>query len=155
MKTIEEILRAAKRDFQNRLRIENPKSPEKVATEIARNSVPSSSKEILLLAARNLDLALEEPTHGPAFDGKPTAINLIASNIQELVYQSLVNPSFQPRLGDEGDLYQAFYSRLGHAATPLELEHAYQDLLEQLNSFRETFYTENLYQTRKTADGDR
>src|ERR1700722_9716188 len=92
MKTIDEIISIAKRDFQNRLRIENPANVENIAQEISKNSIPSSSKELLLLAVRNLELALEEPTQGPAFDGASTAINLIASNVRETVLKELLNP---------------------------------------------------------------
>lgn len=154
MKTIEEIVRLANRNFQNRLRIENPNSPETVAHEIAKNSIPSSSKEILLLAARNLDLALEEPLRGPAFDGRKTAINLIASNIQEAVYQSLVNPQ------------ESTYAQ--RVTGPLDVEGVYQELMLQLsmpqvnvaqeshstpNDRGQSFYTKNLYVRPSGSDG--
>jgi hypothetical protein len=40
-------------------------------------------------AADNIDLAVAEPELGPAFDGKPTPVNIVASNIYEAITADL------------------------------------------------------------------
>jgi hypothetical protein len=60
-----------------------------VITEITDSSVPVYNYAILQLALDNLHLALDEPELGPAFDGSPTPINIIAANIYEYINQAL------------------------------------------------------------------
>jgi len=51
--------------------------------EIVDGSIPVYDSDILELATENLELATDEPELGPAFDGSPTPINIIAANIYE------------------------------------------------------------------------
>lgn len=57
--------------------------------EIADSFVPISNYNIIGLAAETPHLALDVPDHGPAFNGKPTPINIIAGNIYEYLSQVL------------------------------------------------------------------
>lgn len=57
-----------------------------VAHEIADGLVPVYDYDIMALAMDDIDLALNVPELGPAGDGTPTAINLIAANIYELLF---------------------------------------------------------------------
>jgi len=50
---------------------------------IADSNTPIYYSDILELAAENTFLALDEPELGPAFDGSPTPVNIIAANIFE------------------------------------------------------------------------
>jgi hypothetical protein len=135
---MEEILKKARSEFHNRLRIEGKAIPEKIAKEVAKNNIPSSSKELLLLAARNLELALEVPVSGPAFDGRTTAVNVIAANVAENIYMALTAPQVSTR-----KLFEALSARIGRIATAHELESAL-----------EFSHTENLYRKSSGNDGD-
>lgn len=57
--------------------------------ECADSSVPIYTSDILQLAADNIDLATSEPDIGPAFDGSPTPVNIIAANIFEAIEECL------------------------------------------------------------------
>ncbi len=61
-----------------------------VLHEFADGAVPVYNYDLLQLAAE-LDngLALTEPEAGPAFDGTPTPINIIAANVYEAVEAEL------------------------------------------------------------------
>jgi hypothetical protein len=49
--------------------------------ELADQSVPVYTSDLLEAAAAHIDFAVNEPELGPAFDGSPTPVNIIASNI--------------------------------------------------------------------------
>jgi hypothetical protein len=51
--------------------------------------VPIYTGDLLRLAADNLQLATDEPELGPAFDGTPTPVNIIAANVFEHIEQEL------------------------------------------------------------------
>lgn len=57
--------------------------------EIADSSVPVYNSDLLDIAANDNEVAFREPEIGPAFDGTPTPINIIAANIYELVQEAL------------------------------------------------------------------
>jgi hypothetical protein len=50
------------------------------------------------LAADNIDFAVLEPEIGPAFDGTPTPVNIVAANIYEALSEAI---------GDEWRMVQA------------------------------------------------
>jgi hypothetical protein len=56
-----------------------------LAHEIADTHVPVYTSTILQWGVDNLELATEEPDLGPAFDGSPTPVNIIAANIYEVL----------------------------------------------------------------------
>jgi len=59
--------------------------------EVSDGSVPLHSQDLLDLAKEDLGLATGEPELGPAFDGKNTAINIIAANVFEEIHQGLID----------------------------------------------------------------
>ena len=63
--------------------------PHDVISEIADTNVPIYNHDLLQLAADNMNLALVEPELGPAFDGSPTPINIIAANVYEYLTTEL------------------------------------------------------------------
>ncbi len=56
------------------------------AHELADSSVPVYTSDLMRLAAEDTDLATSEPSLGPAFDGRPTPVNIIAANVYERLY---------------------------------------------------------------------
>jgi len=56
---------------------------------IANSSVPIYDYEILQMAMNDLSLAIDSPESGPAFDGSPSPINIIAGNILEMLRSEL------------------------------------------------------------------
>jgi hypothetical protein len=72
-------------------RDENPgeDEPHDTIFEITDSSVPVYTGDLLRLAAENLHLATDEPELGPAFDGKPTPVNIIAANVFTHIEQAL------------------------------------------------------------------
>jgi hypothetical protein len=93
--TLREIHDSAKTDLRDRwenYRDEFGNRGEYVAdviAEIADGSVPVYYSELLELAAQDNNLALNEPELGPAFDGAPTPVNIIAANVYESVTEAL------------------------------------------------------------------
>ena len=63
--------------------------PHDTIHEIADSSVPIYTGDLLRLAAENLQLATNEPEIGPAFDGTPTPVNIIAANVFEHIETAL------------------------------------------------------------------
>lgn len=57
--------------------------------EIADSLVPVYSYDIVQYAANDITLATDEPEIGPAFDGSPTPVNIIAANIYERLVTAL------------------------------------------------------------------
>ena len=71
--------------------------------EIADSNVPTYTYDILQMAADNIELAIVEPDIGPAFDGTPTPVNIIAANIYEEITQELWSnlESIKESIGEE------------------------------------------------------
>ncbi len=59
--------------------------PNDVISEIADTNTPLYTWDLMELAAENLNFATDEPELGPAFDGSPTPVNIIAANIYEAI----------------------------------------------------------------------
>jgi len=57
--------------------------------EIVDGSVPTYTGDLLEAARQDNYLATNEPDIGPAFDGSPTPVNIIAANFYEAVDQAL------------------------------------------------------------------
>ncbi len=57
--------------------------------EFADGVVPVYTGDLLDLAAGNNGLAVTTPELGPAFDGTPTPVNIIAANVYEAVNDAL------------------------------------------------------------------
>jgi hypothetical protein len=63
--------------------------PHDAIHEIADSSVPVYTGDLLRLAAENIALATDEPEVGPAFDGSPMPVNIIAANVYEHLERAL------------------------------------------------------------------
>ena len=64
--------------------------PHDAIHEVADGAVPVYNYDLLQLAADlSNGIALTEPEIGPAFDGTPTPINIIAANVYEAVEAAL------------------------------------------------------------------
>ena len=61
-----------------------------MAHEIADSAVPVYYNRIAEVGASDLALILDEPEIGPAFDGSPTPVNIIAANIYERVFNHVL-----------------------------------------------------------------
>jgi hypothetical protein len=57
--------------------------------EVADGAVPIYNSDLLEVASNSPDMALLAPECGPAFDGTPTPINIIAANIYEAITAEL------------------------------------------------------------------
>src|SRR2546425_442882 len=60
-----------------------------VIHEIADSCVPVYTSQLLELANDDNGLATDEPELGPAFDGTPTPVNIIAANVYERLTAAL------------------------------------------------------------------
>jgi hypothetical protein len=85
--SLEELKTEAAEELTDWLK-ENPDckdEPHDTISEIADSSTPIYTHDLLQLGSDNWDLMTSEPQIGPAFDGKPTPINIIAANIYEAI----------------------------------------------------------------------
>ena len=57
--------------------------------ELADNLVPIYTHDLMSLAAENISLATDTPELGPAFDGSPTPVNIVAANVYEWLISTL------------------------------------------------------------------
>ncbi|KKN72305.1 hypothetical protein LCGC14_0412560 [marine sediment metagenome] len=88
---LQEILNDALDELKERMKDYPDEDADDVVSEIADSSVPVYYSDLLKLASGCNDLATAEPECGPAFDGKPTPVNIIAANVYEAVDQHLRN----------------------------------------------------------------
>ena len=68
-----------------------PQYPSDMIQEIVEAWLPLYTYDLLTLARENLYLATAEPELGPAFDGSPTPINIIAANVYEYLWEKAWN----------------------------------------------------------------
>ena len=66
-----------------------------MAHEITDGMVPVYTADLLRLALDDLWLASTEPELGPAFDGTPAAVNFIAANVYEKLYEHVSNKCYE------------------------------------------------------------
>ena len=57
--------------------------------EVADSSVPIYTGDLMQLAADDINLAVNEPELGPAFDGSHTPVNIVAANVFEEIQNHL------------------------------------------------------------------
>ena len=57
--------------------------------DIVDSLVPVYTSDLMSLAAENICLATDEPELGPAFDGSPTPVNIVAANVYEWLCNEL------------------------------------------------------------------
>ncbi|KKM03825.1 hypothetical protein LCGC14_1770480 [marine sediment metagenome] len=84
MTTLYELERSIRAEVQEKAEeLKEATYPEDLITEMVDGWVPIYNGQILEVAADSMDMAILEPELGPAFDGTPTPINIIAANIYE------------------------------------------------------------------------
>jgi hypothetical protein len=81
MRELEQDIRAEVRERAAELR--EDVYPEDTLTEMVDSSVPIYTSDLFDVANDDRSLMLDEPELGPAFDGAPTPMNIIAANIYE------------------------------------------------------------------------
>ena len=79
---------SVREEYTDRRKEYPDEDPSDVAHEVADSNVPVYTAELLRLASEDIDLAVTEPECGPAFDGKPTPVNIIAANLYERLLQA-------------------------------------------------------------------
>lgn len=89
MQTLNEIIRDACKSLREDYDIADVTEPHDIIHEIADSSVPVYTYDLLQLAANHLELAVDTPELGPAFDGEPTPVNIIAANVFEAITEGL------------------------------------------------------------------
>jgi len=85
-----EIIKQAKDELAERFDASEPYRSDLIH-EIADSSVPVYNHDLITLAYNDMNLAVDEPELGPAFDGTPTPCNIIAAN----VYEAIANELYQ------------------------------------------------------------
>jgi len=84
-----DLLEEARDTLKTEYDLLDTQDPYDYIAEVADGSVPVYYYDLAQYGANNLDLATEVPELGPAFDGEPTAVNIIAANIYEAVSNHL------------------------------------------------------------------
>ncbi|KKK84065.1 hypothetical protein LCGC14_2787120 [marine sediment metagenome] len=85
-----EIIKLAREELRGRAKDNKDETePHDSIHEIADSSVPVYTGDLLQLAADNLELATAKPELGPAFDGSPTPVNIVAANVFEAIEAGL------------------------------------------------------------------
>lgn len=100
MRGREQMVRDVVREEFDRIR--ESSYPEDDLFEITDGCVPVYSSDLLDIAADCPDVALSEPELGPAFDGSPTPINIIAANIFERLL-NVAHEEYQALLEEHED----------------------------------------------------
>jgi hypothetical protein len=86
---MKKLLEDARDTLKNEYDLLDAQYPTDMIAEVADSSVPVYTADLLEYGSANWDLMTEEPELGPAFDGSPTPINIIAANIYEAISNHL------------------------------------------------------------------
>ena len=70
--------------------------------EIVDSAVPLHTSDLMELAAEHIALAVNEPELGPAFDGAPTPVNIVAANVYEYLMDK-ANDEWQTILDERAE----------------------------------------------------
>lgn len=97
--SLDETIQTAIDDLDEWLKDNHGLEPHDAIHEIADSSVPVYTYDLMELAMDNFDLVTQEPSMGPAFDGKQTAINIIAANVYEYISEELFDHYYADREG--------------------------------------------------------
>lgn len=82
--TLNDLLRYVEENVKEAFEYSPDADPSEVAHEVADGLVPVYTSDLLQIAALDdMNLAVTEPECGPAYDGSPTPVNIIAANIYE------------------------------------------------------------------------
>jgi len=87
--TMRTLLEDARESLKNDYDLLDAIYKEDYISEVADSSVPVYTADLLAYGSANWELITDEPEIGPAFDGSPTPINIIAANIYEAVQNHL------------------------------------------------------------------
>jgi hypothetical protein len=89
-----------------------------VIHEVADAMVPCYTSDLLALANDDNGLATDEPELGPAFDGAPTPVNVIAANVYERLTAALWNAwrEFENEETEQADRDEEAMRESGEAA---------------------------------------
>jgi len=85
--TLWDRIKGVREEINERLEDEPDQDAGDLAFEVADNWCPIYTGEIMQYAAEDISLAVNEPELGPAFDGKPTPVNIVAANIFERLHE--------------------------------------------------------------------
>ena len=85
--TLWDRIKYVREEINERLEDEPDQDLHDLAHEVADGNCPTYTSEIMQYAADDINLATNEPDIGPAFDGSPTPVNIIAANIYERLYE--------------------------------------------------------------------
>jgi len=85
--TLHDLLGYVKENIKEAYECDSGADPYEMAHEVADGLVPVYTYDLLMMAADDLMLATVEPENGPAFDGSPTPVNIIAANIYDRLYE--------------------------------------------------------------------
>jgi len=88
--TLAQILTDAEYSARHDFTVDASTDAHDTAHEIADGAVPVYYNRIAEVGASDLALILDEPEIGPAFDGSPTPVNIIAANIYERVFNHVL-----------------------------------------------------------------
>ena len=88
--TLAQILTDAEYSARHDYALDGSDDAHDIAHEIADGAVPVYYDRIAEVGASDLDLIRDEPEIGPAFDGSPTPVNIIAANIYERVFNHVL-----------------------------------------------------------------
>ena len=90
MTTLRDIINEAQEDLREWCKDDPDGDPcDNMISELAVRSVPFYIGDIINMAANDIELATATPESGPAFNGTPTPVNIIAANVYEAVTVAL------------------------------------------------------------------
>ncbi len=92
--TLHDLIIGATEDLQERMTELGCQSSDEndvsdLIHEVADSWVPIYYSQLIEVASHNLWVATSEPELWPAFDGSPTPVNIIATNIYESIIEAL------------------------------------------------------------------
>ena len=91
---VADVLEGFRIDLQNQYdsdedRLAMLEEPHDTVHEYADSGVPVYTGSLMQLAASDNNLATNTPEIGPAFDGSPTPVNIVAANVYEVLSEEL------------------------------------------------------------------
>jgi len=84
--TLWSLIQDVRAEIKERLDEDPDQDLQDLAHEVADSNVPVYTSDIMAVGAEDISMATNEPECGPAFDGSPTPVNIIAANIYERLY---------------------------------------------------------------------
>ncbi len=90
MTTLRDIIDGAREELREWCKNDPDCDPtDEAIHEIADGAVPIYISDLMEMAVNSISLATATPELGPAFDGTPTPVNIIAANVYEAVETAL------------------------------------------------------------------